>query len=105
MARMDKIGKTATKIRVEGKTTFVRYHATDVVAFDEDTVTLNSGGWSTRTTMARMNQTANQYGLPFQVFQRKYRWFVTIGTETVDFRDGMTFARRQVYASKGGSNG
>ena len=99
MARMDKIGKTATKIRTEGEKTIVRYHATDVVAFDKDTITLNSGGWATRTTMARMNQAANQYDLPFQVFQRKYRWYVTIGTETVDFRDGMTFARRQVYPS------
>ena len=99
MARMDKIGKTATKIRTEAGKTFVRYHATDVVAFDDLNVTLNSGGWSTRTTMARMNQTANQYNLPYRVFQRKFRWFVTIGSETVEFRDGMTFARRQVYAS------
>ena len=101
MARNNKISKTATKIRVEAGKTFVRYHATDVVAFDADIITLNSGGWRTATTKSRMNQTANEYNLPFQVFQKKHNWFVTIGSETVEFTDGMTFARRQVYASKG----
>ncbi len=101
MARSDKVGKTATKISTISGRTAVKYHATEVVVFDENTVTLNSGGWRTATTKSRMNQTANQFNLPFQVFQKKHNWFVTIGSETVEFRDGLTFARRQVYASKG----
>lgn len=101
MGRMEKIGKTATKIRTEGPLTAVRYHATDVVTFNETEITLNSGGWRTRTTMARMNQASNQYNLPFQVFQHKGEWFVKIAGRTVDYRDGMTFARNQVWVSRG----
>lgn len=100
MGRMNKVGKTATKIRTEAGVTFVRYHATDVVAFTADRITLNSGGWRTATTKARMNQTAQEFGLPFSVFQNKGEWFVTIGVKIVEFKDGMQFARRQVYPSK-----
>jgi len=100
MSRNDTIGKTGTKIRSEGGKTIVRYHATDVVSFDEVNVTLNSGGYHTATTKRRMNQAANQYSLPFQVFQKKGNWYITIGNQTTDFRDGMTFARKQVYPSR-----
>jgi hypothetical protein len=41
-----------------------------------------------------MNQTANQYALGFSVFQKAYKWFVTLPTgATVPFFDGMTFDR------------
>lgn len=100
MARSDKVGKVATKVTTISGRTAVQYHATEVVVFDQNTITLNSGGWQTVTTKRRMNQVANEYGLPFQVFQRKGDWFVTIGNETVKFHDGMQFARRQVYPSQ-----
>lgn len=92
MARMEKIGKVATKIRTEGGKTIVRYHATDVVAFDGKIVTLNSGGYRTRTTKVRMNQTANQYNPPFEVFQRQGEWIVSLSNGgLLPFYDGMTF--------------
>jgi|SRR3989304_8627330 len=101
MGRMNTIGKTATKIRTVGPLTIVRYHETNVVAFNELEICLDSGGYRTRTTKARMNQAANQFNLPYEVFQHKGEWFVKIAGKTVDFRDGMTFARNQVYASRG----
>ena len=39
-------------------------------------VTLNTGGWLTPTTKVRMNQTANAYGLGFNVYQKDFNWFV-----------------------------
>lgn len=80
MASMQRIGKTATSVRVElvsdCLSTHVRYHDTDVVIFSEDSIRLDSGGWRTATTKVRMNQTANAYGLGFQVYQAKGAWFV-----------------------------
>jgi len=60
------------------------------------TVTLNSGGWRTVTTKARMNQAANQFGLEYTVYQEKDDWFVQIGGwengQTLPFEDHMVFA-------------
>jgi hypothetical protein len=41
-----------------------------------------------------MNQAARQFALGYSVYQRDHEWFVTLPTgETVEFRDGMEFAR------------
>ena len=65
MASNQRIGKTATTVeRTENGSVRVIYHSTPVVEVTADgTVTLNNGGWRTNTTKARMNQTANQFGL------------------------------------------
>ena len=94
MAQNREVRGVATNIRTENGTTHVRYHYTDVVSFNEDTIVLRSGGWQTVTTKARMNQTANQFGLNFSVFQRKGSWFVDFNGETLDFSDGMTLQRK-----------
>ena len=57
--------------------TAVRYHDTNVVAFNDDFIILNTGGWNTPTTKTRMNQTSRQFNLVFHVFQRDYQWFVS----------------------------
>lgn len=76
MPRMDRIGKTKTKIYESDGYTFVRYITTAVVKFNDDRIILNSGGWRTMTTKTRMNQAAYVYGLPYSVYQRGGRWFV-----------------------------
>ena len=76
MGRVQKIGRRATRISNENGITRVRYHATNVVTFDDETIILDSGGWCTATTKARMNQTADQYGLGFHVYQEDWIWFV-----------------------------
>jgi hypothetical protein len=101
MARQDTIGTHRTTVSTHevpdiGMVTTVRYHNTDVVVFDRDKVTLNSGGWRTRTTMLRMNQTARQHGLGFRVYQKDWAWFVAydgqglFGRVVVEFHDGIT---------------
>lgn len=92
----------ATSIRHEGAETRVRYHQTDVVAFDADTVTLNSGGWHTATTKLRMNQAAEQFNLGYSVYQKKHQWFVRwyalgSGWVSTPFKDGMQIPRRAKY--------
>ena len=77
MGQTHTVGKVATSIRTEDGKTRVRYHATDVVAFDNDEIILDTGGWWTTTTKTRMNQASRQFGLGFSVFQRDWAWFVT----------------------------
>lgn len=97
MARIDKIGKTATKVLNENGFTKVVYHNTAVVKFDQDIIELNSGGWRTNTTKVRMNQASNQFGLGFHVFQRNGDWYVTVENngqiDELTFGDGMIISR------------
>ena len=78
MSQTHTIGRTATKVEHRGLETFVRYHNTDVVQFDSQYITLNTGGWETATTKLRMNQASNQFNLGFSVYQKDFQWFVVI---------------------------
>lgn len=63
------------------------YRGTSVVTYRPDgTAVLQSRGWRTRTTLARMNQ----YG-PVPVFQHRHEWYVQGATfdERIDYHDGM----------------
>ena len=72
----------------------VIYTSTAIVSWDNDTITLRSGGWETVTTKRKMNQASHQFGLGFGVYQRDYTWFVDMPDgDTVLFTDGMTFSR------------
>lgn len=67
----------------------IRLHDTNVLTFTPGQVVLDSGGWETRTTKARMNE-----HLPsgLSVFQKDFDWFVrdTRGKETITtYKDGM----------------
>jgi len=93
MGQTQTIGKTATTVRCQDDLFVIRYHQTDVVTFDKHKIELDSGGWDTATTKTRMNQTSNQFGLGFQVFQKEFKWFVDFKDKTLDFFDGMILNR------------
>ena len=76
MANYNKIGKRATKVIHEGNQTVIQYHRTPVVTFNDNFITLNTGGWFTVTTKARMNQASNQFNLGYHVYQENFKWFV-----------------------------
>jgi heme/copper-type cytochrome/quinol oxidase subunit 2 len=89
-----KIGKHKTTVtRVKDNVT-VRYWYTDVVTANLLTgdVTLNTGGWQSVTTKARMNQTAAEYNMGFSVYQKNWQLFVrkSDGTE-IPFDRSVTF--------------
>ena len=90
MPRMDKLSNYRTTWDNNG----VTYVSTRIVSWDDNTVTLNSGGWQTATTKNKMNQAANQFGLGFGVYQRKGDWFVRLkdGSES-PFFDGIRIPR------------
>ena len=73
----------------------VKLHRTDVLTYHADgSVTLNSGGWQTYTTKARMNAYL-PYG--YRVYQRCFAWYVwnyraehTRSNGRIDYFDGLT---------------
>ena len=101
MAQVEQIGKHMTTVdfRKSDGRTFVRYWSTDVVQFDNQWVTLDHGNWMTATTKVRMNQTANQFGLGFNVYQKNFEWFVaTPSGDVIKFHPqgkSVTFPRKQ----------
>ncbi len=92
MSRNNEIGTHKTKITGTNTEMIVTYHNTDVVTYRplEQTVTLRSGGWRSKTTKLRMNQASEQWKLGYSVWQKNFKWFVTVNGETLEFTDGMT---------------
>lgn len=90
----NKIGKHKTTVKREGDMVTVRYWHTDVVTANLLTgeVTLNTGGWQSVTTKARMNQTSAEYNMGFSVYQKDWQLFVrkSDGTE-IPFDRSVTF--------------
>ncbi|HMN10700.1 MAG TPA: hypothetical protein PKD55_00075 [Bellilinea sp.] len=66
----------------------VRYHATDVVTYYPDRVVLNSGGWRTSTTRARISEAL--HGIPdTALVQRDWEWYLVVDGHEIPFTDGM----------------
>ena len=55
----------------------VTLYNTDIVTFDKDNIILNTGGWSTATTKARMNFISEEYRLGYRVSAKNWDWQVT----------------------------
>ena len=100
MSQLQTIGSHKTTVAHSDGFVRVVYHTTTVVKFNDYEVILNSNGWETATTKARMNQTSNQYELGFKVYQKNYEWFVDLYGKTYDFFDGMRIDRRKNTVTK-----
>jgi hypothetical protein len=79
MPRTNQVGKHCTTVvENDGGCVAVTYHRTTVWARHADgSITLDNGGWRTRTTLLRMNQAFNEFGMSgCGVYQRKGVWYV-----------------------------
>lgn len=89
MTQLNEVRGNATTIRTEhlGKNpdTIVQYHDTDVVRFNTEKIVLNNGNWLTKTTVIRMNQASNEFGLGYHVSVKKGVMYVTFKGETLQF--------------------
>lgn len=94
MGQMKKVGSHKTTVSRRDGWMVVTYHETDVISWNDMLVRLDSGGFLTSTTKARINQASNQFDLGFRVYQDKGRWFVSCKGETFPFQDGMVFNYR-----------
>ena len=65
----------------------IRFHNTDILSEKDGVLTLNSGGWRSRTTKDRINQYAKKLqGIPY-IWQKNHQWYIGEGV----FYDGMQF--------------
>jgi len=93
MPSNNKLSTYRTTWHDDGERGGVTYINTEIVRWDGDQVTLNSGGWETVTTKRKMNQAAQQFAKRYGVFQRDYVWYVEDREGNVQkFYDGMTIA-------------
>lgn len=72
------IDQKSTNVRTQGNKTIVRLYDTDIVSFDDESITLNHGGFKTATTKRRMNQVSETFNLKFKVYQQGFKWFVQL---------------------------
>jgi len=86
----------------EDNVTRVFFHETPVVSFNERSIALNTGGWRTRTTKARMNQASQEFELGFQVLQKQNEWLVEYQDETRPFLSDELVLSRTTATPKGG---
>lgn len=62
------------------------YRGTPVARKHGNVITLNTGGWFSRTTKVRMNQFANHFCFgAYGVYQKKGQWFVDVNGQTLKF--------------------
>jgi hypothetical protein len=96
----NKLSAYATTISSDSSYTRVIYQSTDIVKWNQDRITLNSGGWETRTTKRKMNQAARQFKLEYSVFQDDFTWYVTFNNKTVPYKDGIILDRvtKDIYS-------
>ena len=93
MSQMKRISKNNTSILSTNGLTSIILHGTEVVRYDERKIILNSGGWQTVTTKARMNQTSNERALGYQVYSKKGSWVVLFKGVELAFSDDMILVR------------
>ena len=88
--KSERIGNNTLRVNYPDREA-IRLHDTDILTFQADHVKLDSGGWRTHTTKARINQY-----LPsgVRVTQKDFEWFVEDSRDhTVKpFVDGMTIS-------------
>lgn len=104
MSRYNEIGRTATTVASNGDgSTAVTYHKTKVVVWNDQFITLNSGGYLTNTTKLRMNQAAVVHNLGYSIAQTKGKWNVYTNHQwdhPMPFFDGMMLDRGAISREK-----
>ena len=89
MGQMSSVCRNNTKVKQTDQELRVTLHNTDVVSATPEKIVLNTGGWFTVTTKARMNQASCQYGLGYRVNQNNGVWAVQYKGQTYQFVDDM----------------
>ncbi len=87
-----RIGNNTYLQRRPGGEIAVRLHRTDIVTYRPDgSVILDSGGWRTVTTKARINQ---YMPAECSLYQRDWEWYLERdGSDPIVFEDGMYATR------------
>lgn len=88
MPHMDRLSSYKTTIETHNGMTRIVYHSTCIVEFNNDEITLRTGGYKTVTTKRKMNQASQQFGLGYGVSQKAGDWFLRLPSgKVVPFDD------------------
>jgi hypothetical protein len=90
VGRARKIGNNTVRYTRPNGDDVIRLHRTDIVTRKPDgSVILNSGGWRTVTTKARLNE----YVSSVAIYQKDHEWFICNRGDwagAIPFEDGCT---------------
>jgi len=81
-----KISKRARVTLYQSGKKVIKLYNTDILIMDNNKITLNSGGYRSVTTKARINQF-----LPcnISVYQKDYNWYIKHDGNIIEFFDGI----------------
>jgi hypothetical protein len=85
--QLNTVGTHKTTVSQKDSVLSVVYHWTEVVKVTPKEIILDTNGWWTNTTKARMNQASNQFDLGFRVYQKNFEWFVEYKGKTIHFNN------------------
>ncbi len=69
------------------------YYNTPIVRVRDDEIELNTGGWYTYSTKARMNQISEEFGLGYRVYSYRGTWFVNYKGKDIELVDSVILVR------------
>jgi hypothetical protein len=72
----------------------LQYHDTVVAKWDDRVIVLDNGGFLTPTTVRRMNQASNVFGLGYRVYRSCYEMYVEYKGGVYQFYAGKVTLRR-----------
>ena len=96
------IGNNTLRINYKDGSEAIRLHNTDIITFKGNKIILNSGGWRTHTTKARINEYLPE-GL--NLFQQNNIWYISRDNnynikEAIVYYDNITFNKEGKLISK-----
>lgn len=77
MPQLERISRNNTTIRSNEVNVVVTLHGTDIVTYNDVSITLYTGGYNTATTRNRMNQVSNERGLEYRVTTKDGQLYVS----------------------------
>lgn len=80
-------------ITQQGNDTLFVLYSTTIVRFNDQKVTLNTGGYRTATTKRWMNKAAEEYNLLYQVESKGGKWIVRTPEQECLYVDGIEIRR------------
>jgi hypothetical protein len=85
--RSRKVGNNTFEVLYTDGSRAIRLHKTDIVTFIDDVIILDTNGWETVTTKARIND--HIPGLA-HVYQRRHVWYVSTNNDgDIPYYDGI----------------
>lgn len=82
------VGHNTTAERISEFEIGIKYHNTYIIKIDPtDIITVNSGGWDTKTTKERLNQFLSCRNV--HISQKKFKWTIHGINDSLEYIDGM----------------